>query len=350
LAAIGAGAAALLTAVVLVTVVVIGCQPGGGLSFQPSPLSFPKVPINKSVTRSLTMTNNGRSAVTVTRIRIAGRDRGDFAVGSRASLSGAHGSGQAIQPAAQRRPACLGRLPPAGICKIKVVFTPSAAGPRTADLRIRLASNPKPWDIALTGTGIPAPVTLTLTPPALRPGRAGTRYQQRITASGGTAPYTFSVSGSLPHGLTLNPNTGAISGTPTKPGSYQFTITATDSGQHTRSRRYTLRITQATVRLTLTPTALPNAIGPGDCPAQGYSQTITAAGGTAPYTFSVPSRSLPPGLTLTPVAGSSDAAAISGTPTTTGSYPFTITATDASATPNTRKQHYTINVDRCSIR
>ena len=55
-------------------------------------------------------------------------------------------------------------------------------------------------------------------------------YSSAITASGGTAPYTFALnSGSLPGGLSLNPTTGAITGTPTTAGAFTFTVKVTDS-------------------------------------------------------------------------------------------------------------------------
>jgi hypothetical protein len=72
-----------------------------------------------------------------------------------------------------------------------------------------------------------APVIQTTSLPA---GTAGTAYSQTLTASTGTPPYTWSVSsGSLPPGLSLDPTTGVVSGTPTQPGSFSFTAQVADS-------------------------------------------------------------------------------------------------------------------------
>ncbi len=85
-----------------------------------------------------------------------------------------------------------------------------------------------------------ATVTITLAPTTLPNATLGTPYNQTITATGGTAPYTFAVtSGTLPPGLTLATN-GTLSGKPTSAGSFTFTVTATDHGGATGSQAYTL--------------------------------------------------------------------------------------------------------------
>lgn len=72
---------------------------------------------------------------------------------------------------------------------------------------------------------------LALDPAGLPDGQVGVPYSQTVTASGGSAPYTYTVSsGVLPDGLTLDPATGQISGTPTAVGIASFTITAADDG------------------------------------------------------------------------------------------------------------------------
>src|SRR4030095_3511160 len=87
---------------------------------------------------------------------------------------------------------------------------------------------------------------ITVNPPTLPDGLLGTVYNQTITATGGTAPYTFAVtSGALPPGLTLASD-GTLSGTPTATGNYSFVITATDANTCTGSRSYTISITSTT--------------------------------------------------------------------------------------------------------
>jgi hypothetical protein len=89
-------------------------------------------------------------------------------------------------------------------------------------------------------------VLITVNPSSLPNGSIGTPYSQMITASGGTAPYSFAVtSGTLPNGLNLNSN-GLLSGDPTTTGTFNFTVTATDSNTDTGSRAYTIQILACT--------------------------------------------------------------------------------------------------------
>ncbi|MFN7973831.1 MAG: Ig domain-containing protein [Acidobacteriota bacterium] len=173
---------------------------------------------------------------------------------------------------------------------------------------------------------------ITIIPAALVSGTVGTPYSQLITAGGGTAPYTFAVTaGALPPGLTLSP-TGLLSGTPTTAGTFNFDVTATDAFGCTGTRSYSLTINPFTCNpITLSPAVLPNATL-----NVAYSQVISAAGGTAPYTFAVTVGGLPPGLTLAPNG------LLSGIPTTNGTFNFTVTATDANGCQGS--QAYTIVV------
>jgi len=151
----------------------------------------------------------------------------------------------------------------------------------------------------------------------------GVAYSQSVAASGGTSPYLYNIlTGSLPAGLSLNASTGAITGTATAGGSFSFTIKVTDSSTGTGapysvSQAYTF--TAAAPTIVVSPTTLPAA-----AIASAYSQTVSASGGTAPYTFTISAGALPAGLSL------SSAGVISGTPTAAGSFSYTVKGTDSS--------------------
>jgi hypothetical protein len=92
----------------------------------------------------------------------------------------------------------------------------------------------------------PAPAGMTLAATALPAGTVGSAYSGSLSATGGTPPYTWSVTGgSLPRGLRLNQATGVISGKPKQAGTTKFTITVTDSGTPVReslSARFAITI------------------------------------------------------------------------------------------------------------
>ena len=151
------------------------------------------------------------------------------------------------------------------------------------------------------------------------------------TASGGTAPYTFSISvGSLPPGLNLTAPTAdsvEITGTPTTAGTaFSFTVSAVDSTPTTplMGSLAVNNFVVAPAALTLTCTLPATAQV-----AVAYTGASCAAiSGTLPYTYAISAGALPDGLTLNTATG-----AITGTPTTAGStYAFTVTVTD-STTP-----------------
>ena len=84
---------------------------------------------------------------------------------------------------------------------------------------------------------------ITVNPNTLSGGIVGVAYDQQLTASGSAGPFTFAVtSGTLPAGLTLNPASGLISGTPTINGVSNFTVTATDPDACSGSRAYQISI------------------------------------------------------------------------------------------------------------
>ena len=164
-----------------------------------------------------------------------------------------------------------------------------------------------------------------------------------VTMTGGNAPYNnFSATG-LPAGLTMN-SSGVISGTPTAASSGMIVVTATDNsggnGSYTSTASAPLTIAAPTIVLSPASGALP-----GGSVGTGYSQSFTASGGTASYSYALTLGSLPSGLSL-----SSDGT-LSGTPTDIGTFNFDIMATDSSTGggPYTKTASYSITVNPAAL-
>jgi len=151
-----------------------------------------------------------------------------------------------------------------------------------------------------------------------------------FSATGGWPPQTWSATG-LPAGMSMSV-TGLLSGTPSAPGNYNPQFTVTDSIKATASVTLPLAITTPPSGVQITP----GQTLPGGMIDTFYSQLLLATGGVLPYSWSLVSGSLPPGLTLSSVG------VISGTLTTTGAYTFTAKVTDAAS--NSQTQTYSISV------
>lgn len=237
-------------------------------------------------------------------------------------------------------------------------------------------------------------------------------YNAVLSVGGGASPYHFAVgSGVVPPGLTLNPNTGSFTGTPSAPGNYNFRVVVTDSplsDQGAQSFVVTIagsnnggggngggiKVSVSPANVTLLPggtqqftasvtgtadTAVTWTASAGSVTADGlytapnvktntiasveatskadptksasaavtinpnqgqslqittsglpqgqqgnpYDAVFTATGGTQPYSWSLTAGTLPPGITLNTNGD------LSGVPTTSGTFSFTVTVTDA---------------------
>jgi outer membrane autotransporter protein len=204
----------------------------------------------------------------------------------------------------------------AGSFNLGVVTVTDAAG---ASTRASLADLP----LAEARTG---GCTLTVGA-AWNASSVGQPFGATLVASGGRAPYTFSViSGQLPAGLALQPN-GAISGTPTASASHRFTVVARDAHGASGVHDAVLNVIELSVS---PPTLASGSVG------DPYHQTLSASGGSGPYSYAVTAGSLPAGLSL------SRSGKLTGTPVARGQARFTITATDTSQAASARS--YTVRI------
>ncbi len=146
----------------------------------------------------------------------------------------------------------------------------------------------------------------------------GQAFTFPLAASGGTTPYAWQVAaGALPLGMTLNPNSGLLAGTPGETGSFTFTVRVTDAGTRKAEKAMTMMVLPPP--LDLTTGALPNG-------QQGlqFNYQLAASGGKPPYTWQVVSGTLPAGVSLNQTSG-----IVSGTPAAAGSFNLMIEVKDS---------------------
>ncbi len=179
----------------------------------------------------------------------------------------------------------------------------------------------------------PANMALAVQTSALPSVTPGAAYLEALIATGGEAPYHWSLAaGTLPQGIQIGSTNGAIGGTTSAPGSFSFTVTATDAASHTASRVLTLTVASQIAPLSVQTTSLPSATA-----GTSYVDVLSASGGEAPYHWSVGAGALPGGIQVNASSG-----AIAGTTSASGSFSFTVVATDA--TSHTASRQLTLSV------
>jgi uncharacterized protein (TIGR03437 family) len=186
--------------------------------------------------------------------------------------------------------------------------SPSQAGTFNANITVTDAQP------SSTSTGIVVSVFGITSSTTLASGVGGQFYSASVSAAGGTAPYSFSATG-LPTGLSLS-SAGNFTGTVATAGTYNFTVKASDSGGLSVSANFTVTFAKPQA-IAISSSTLPS--GTVNTP---YSQSLSAAGGFAPYVWAVSQGTIPAGLSL------SSAGTISGIPTTPGPFSFGVMATD----------------------
>jgi large repetitive protein len=169
---------------------------------------------------------------------------------------------------------------------------------------------------------------------SLASGNVGAGYGQNLVVTGGSGgpigalPVFTVVAGSLPPGLVLAQTYGCcgtvIGGTTTTAGTFAFTLQARDGAGDLARQAFSIAVAPA-ARLAIT--------FPATCCAAGtiggsYLQNFFLTGGVGPYTASIASGKLPPGLRLSAAPPIS----ITGTPTARGTYTFAVQVTDSTGT------------------
>ena len=156
----------------------------------------------------------------------------------------------------------------------------------------------------------------------------GHPYQGNLIASGGSSPYTWRSTGSLPDGLSVKD--GFLTGTPTRAGDYEIPVVVTDARGISADGVLKLRVDPDSTALTITTDRLSDGfIG------IGYQGGANGSGGVRPYRFTA--TGLPAGLTM------NESGVIVGTPTAVGSSPVAVSLTDDTGKTVTRG--YTLEVN-----
>ena len=232
-------------------------------------------------------------------------------------------------------PAGLG-LSPSGA----VTGMPTQAGTSLFTVKVKDSSSPPQTAAGSLSISVSSGASqVQITTISLASGQVGSAYSVVIAASGGTTPYSWSLTGgTLPTGLGLDTSSGQISGTPTQSGTFPITAQVKDSSSpaQTASQGFSIVVAAAGgTQVSITTSSVPN----GQVGA-AYSTTLAANGGTAPYTWSISAGTLPAGLSLGAGNG-----VISGTPTASGSFSFTAKVTDStSPTKQTATKSFTLTI------
>ncbi len=194
---------------------------------------------------------------------------------------------------------------------------------------------------ATNGVGSPASQSFTLTvnssgtAPVITSANhttftQGTAGSFTVTATGSPTP-TLAESGALPAGVTFTPGTGVLAGTPTVSGTFPITFTATNGVGSPASQSFTLTVNSSGTAPVITSVNHATFV-------QGTAGSFTVTATGSPTPTLAESGALPAGVTFTPGTG-----VLAGTPTVSGTFPITFTATNGVGSPATQSFTLTVN-------
>jgi hypothetical protein len=328
-----------LTKRMLVLTFVLSCLSAGGcasvrsnsgssqLHVQPSTVDFGTVAVGSIGWQSFRISNSGTTPLSVTQVTVTGTS---FATPSLVLP---------IKIAAGQK------------TSLSVRFAPTAAGNATGGISLVSNATTSPMGILLFGSGLAATSAsvISVNPSSLA-------FPNVNVAGSSTQPLTISNSG----GTSLVVNQGTVTGSgfsmsgltipltiaAGQSSSFSVRFAPSQAGDMTGSLSLVSNASNSPTMIVLSGTAAPPPITPptisGSLPngtvGSPYLATLTAKGGIPPYTWTLASRQLPAGLTL------SQPGVISGTPSSSGSFTFSVQAKDSATSPQAATQSESITV------
>jgi hypothetical protein len=221
-----------------------------------------------------------------------------------------------------------GELPPGVTLEVDglVAGTPAREGSYSLEVVVADADGGRARRVIPMTVEPPAPVPLRFVTEVLPPADRGEPYEQALVAEGGTPPYAWSLlEGALPDGITLQGDTGTLTGVPGDVlGLHTFTIALTDAGgAEPIERELEIAVAPAPV--------LETDVFPIAVVGRPYRASLEVTGGAWPLAFEVWSGNLPDGLAL------DRSGILAGTPTEADSRPVRFRVTDAAGVVRERR-------------
>jgi hypothetical protein len=234
---------------------------------------------------------------------------------------------------------CGSSLAVGGNCAMSIKFKPTTTGTRTGSLTVNDNASGSPQVVSLTGTGTTSAPAVSVTPSLLsfNNQNVGTTSAAQMVALNNSGTTNLSVSG-----ISVSPSQFAVAAAPTLPlvltpgqsANIGVTFTPSASGSvsgtlsivsNAASSPTAVSLSGSGVKSSPSPVSITSSSLASGTQQQAYSATLTATGGTTPYSWTLFSGAFPTGLTLGAASG-----VISGTPSQSGTFSFTIQVKDSS--------------------